>query len=349
MRARSTLVIVSLVALGLGATATSARASFHFMKVREVYAGSLLEAKADFVELQMYSVGQTVVSGKKLTLYDQAGKSRVCTIPQNVANGANQETILFATMEAQTAFGVNPDFLIPDFLSGAGGAVCFESPDCVSWGSFSGTTTSPAGTPKAGGITVGESIDRRTNISGDPSMLEAADDTDNSANDFEGEAPSPNPNGPLTLGTATCTAAGGGGTDTDEPSSKITAPKHRTAITTNDSTDFQGTAKDQGGEVARVDIALRQKISGGCKWWKGNKFVRGACAQKVFVAADGTKKWSYDLPRALKTTGDKIRNYILYSRATDVAGNVESEFLPGANKSKFEVFKPPIVCAPQPC
>src|SRR5688572_7817039 len=165
MKARSAIVVICMIAVGLGATATSAQGAFHLMKVREVYAGSLVDADADFVELQMYSAGQTLVGGHKLTLYDSSGMSRDCTIPQNVTNGANQETILLATTEAQSGLGTTADFTIPAFLSGGGGAVCFENVDCASWGSFSGATTSPAGTPE-GGIPIGESIDRRTNIAG---------------------------------------------------------------------------------------------------------------------------------------------------------------------------------------
>jgi hypothetical protein len=223
--------------------------------------------------------------------------------------------------------------------------VCFENVDCVSWGSFPGGAAATdqdggPGTPYGGGIPIGESIDRKL---GANNTLEAADDTNNSANDFEAEAASPNPNGPINLGSTTCTAAGGGGGDTFEPSSKITAPRHRTAIPTSEARNFKGTARDQGGSgVAEVDIALRQKRRGGCKWWNGSSFVSGSCNQKLFVMGNGDKKWSYTLSKKLRPTGGIIRNYILYSRATDGAGNVESDFLPKANKSKFEVFKPPV-------
>ncbi len=346
MRARSVLVVISLVGLGLGTATPSAEAQFHFMKVREVYAGSLLEANSEFVELQMYSALQTQVGGHKLHLYDQSGSSRACTIPTNVANGANQETILFATTQAQAQFSIQADFTIPAFLSPGGGAVCFENVDCASWGSFSGTTTSPAGTPEPGGIPNGESIDRRTDISGAPGTLENEDDTNDSANDFEAEGPTPNPNGAINLGPADCTQPGGGGTDTDVPSSKITAPKHRTAITTSESRNFQGTAKDQGGTVAKVEIALRQKRQGGCKWWNGSSFVARGCTERLFVTASGDKKWTYTLSKNLKRTGGRIKHYTLYSRATDAAGNIESEFVPQANLVRFEVYKPPITCGP---
>lgn len=351
MRARSALVVVSLVALSLGTAAPPAQGAQHFMKVREVYAGSLLDANADFVELQMYQVGQTVLTGHILLLYDQSGAHRDCTIPSNVTNGANQETILFATTQAQAAFGT-ADFTIPAFLNGDGGAVCWENFDCVSWGTFPGGASDingGPGTPEPGGISVGDAIDRRTDISGDPGMLEAADDTNNSANDFESEGPTPNPNGPVNLGTANCTPAGGGGGDTFTPSSKINKPKHKSDVLTSKSKKLSGTARDQGGSgVAKVEIALRQKLQGGCKWWNGSRFVNGGCNQKLFVMGNGEQSWKYTLSKRLKPTGDGIKNYILYSRATDGAGNVEPDFLPGRNKSKFEVIAPPKVCCAPP-
>jgi len=352
MRARSAIVVISLVGLGLVAASTPANAAFHFMKVREVHAGTLLEANADFVELQMYQAGQTLVGGHTLSLYDQTGASRACTIPQNVTNGANQETILFATTQAQTAFATNADFTIPAFLEHGGGAVCFENVDCVSWGSFPGGAAATdqdggPGTPFGGGIPIGESIDRKL---GANNTLEATDDTNDSANDFEAEAASPNPNGPVNLGSATCTPATEGGGDSFEPSSKITAPKHRTAVDVRKARKFQGKARDQGGSgVAEVEIALRQKLRGGCKWWSGSSFVKRGCSQKLFVEASGQKKWSYNVSKKLKPTGGRIRNYILFSRATDGAGNMETDFVPKGNKAKFEVFKGPITCGPKPC
>ena len=347
MRVRSMLVVLCLVGLSVGLNSPNAGAAFHVMKVREVYAGSSTQTNADFVELQMYhpTAPQNQVGGHKLRLYNAAGAMRECTIPQHVANGANQETILFATTEAQSAFGV-ADFTIPAFLSGSAGAVCFEGIDCVSWGSFPGgasDTDGGPGTPFPGGIPVGQSIDRKV---GTNNTLEAADDTNNSANDFEAEAPTPNPNGATNLGTTTCTEPTGGAGDTDEPKTKITAPKHRSAITVKQARNFQGTAKDQSGTVTKVEIALRQKLKGSCKWWHGSSFVAGSCSTRSFVMATGDKNWSYTLSRKLKPSNGRIRNYTLFSRATDATGNVESEFVPKANLVRFEVFKPPITCMP---
>lgn len=348
MRVRSALLVVAILS-GLLAASAPAGAVFHLMKVREVHAGTALDANADFVELQMYSAGQNQVANHKVKLYDANGAVRECTMPANVANPNNQETILLATTQAQTAYGT-ADFTIPAFLEHGAGAVCFEGIDCVSWGSFPGGAADEnggPGTPFAGGIPIGQSIDRKL---GANNSLEASDDTNNSANDFEAEAPSANPNGPVNLGSATCTPATGGGGDTFEPSSKITAPKHKTAVTQKDARNFQGTANDQGGAgVANVEIALRQKRSGACKWWNGSSFVSGGCTERVFVEAKGEQNWSYNVSKKLKPTGGTIKSYTLYSRATDGAGNAETEFVGKGNLSKFEVFKGPITCGPGPC
>jgi len=339
MKARSALVVLSLVGLSLVTAAAPAKAAFHFMKVREVHAGTLLEANADFVELQMYSAGQQFVGNHLLTLYDQNGASRECTIPQNVTNGANQETILFATTQAQTAFATNADFTIPAFLEHGGGAVCFENVDCVSWGSFPGGAAATdqdggPGTPFGGGIPIGESIDRKL---GANNTLEATDDTNDSANDFEAEAASPNPNGPVNLGSATCTPATEGGGDSFEPSSKITSPKHKTAVRTKEARNIRGTASDEGGSgVSKIEVALRQKAKNGCRWWNGKDFVKGGCGEKMFEPANGGQTWSFKAGK-LQPTGGRIKNYTLYSRATDGAGNVETDFEAGRNVSRFKI------------
>jgi hypothetical protein len=345
MRARSALVVILLVGAGLGTAAPSAKAAFHLMKVTEVFAGQTLQPNADFVELQMYSNGQIALSGHEIAFYAANGSATECTISQNVSNGANQAHILFATTEAQTAFGT-ADFTIPSLIDPAGGAVCFGlGVDCVTWGSFSGAVTDdkgPVTSPEAA-IPAGQSIHR--NLGAD-STLQAADDTNNSATDFDPVGETATANGPVNLGSLSCSPGGGGENDTKVPTTEITAPAHRTAITVRDARNFQGTAKDQGGSgVAKVEIALRQKRKDGCQWWNGSAFAKGSCAQKVFVEVTGdTSKWSYTLSKRVPTKN--VKHYRLYSRATDEAGNVESNFEAGRNLVKFQVFKPPITCGP---
>jgi hypothetical protein len=194
------LVVSSLVTAGLAVAPSAARADFHFMEVQEVSAGTIAHPNADFAELEMTQPNQGVVSGHQLILYDAAGSAMECTLPGNVPNDDLGHPVLIGTTEFQAneAFD-DPDFLIPPLLHSDGGAVCWEDIDCVSWGTFSGTTTHPAGTPEAGGIPPDQSIDRVA-------------DTNNSDTDFvDDPTPDPNANADSTLGTATCAPPGPGG------------------------------------------------------------------------------------------------------------------------------------------
>jgi hypothetical protein len=194
------LVLASILAGSLVAASSPAHADFHLMKVQEVFAGSGTDPSADFVELRMDSAGQNRVGGHVLYLFgapDVYGGSprHECTIPANVPNAALDDRILFATSQFTATA---PDFTIPPLLDGSGGAVCFENIDCVSWGSFAGATTSPSGTPFAGGIPPDQSINRQV-------------DTGNSATDFTAGAHSSEANGGGNLGTMTCGGAPGPG------------------------------------------------------------------------------------------------------------------------------------------
>ena len=208
MKARSALVIVSLVAGGLAMAAPSAEAVFHFMKVREVDAGTTLAVEADFVEIQMYQPGQNQIGDHPLHLYDASGARMDCEIPNDVTQAADNNRILFATEAAETALSVTADFTFPPLLHAEGGAVCFDSVDCVSWGTFAGSTTSPAGTPEPDGIPADSSIDR----TGPDATIDPAQDTNNSATDFETQPPDPETSALAPQSTAmTCQPGGGGG------------------------------------------------------------------------------------------------------------------------------------------
>src|SRR6478735_1902574 len=102
---RSLSVIVGLAAVLLGAREASA--SFHLMKVVEVYPGSPAAPAAQYVELQMYFGGQTFVGGTSVAIYSAANAELGrFTFPSSVANGADQSRILIATTQAQTFFNV---------------------------------------------------------------------------------------------------------------------------------------------------------------------------------------------------------------------------------------------------
>ena len=212
MRSRL-LAPFALVSLAVLLLPGAASASFHLIKVREVYPSAGNDA---YVVLQMYAGGQEFVGGHSLTSYDASGGLLdTSTFPGKVANGENQRTLLVGDDGVQTSFGVVPDLVDSGLsLAPAGGAVCWNAggtpADCVAWGSFSGKLVDPAGSPAApGGVPAGTAL-RRTISRACPTLLEEADDTDNSAADLLAVAPAPLPNSAVP-GERACGGAGGGG------------------------------------------------------------------------------------------------------------------------------------------
>ena len=206
------------VAWLLAFAAIPASANHHFMKVREVFAGAVGQPSAQFVELQMHAPGQTVMAGKQIVVYDAAGATiDTFTFPANVANGANQSSILIATTQAASFFGVTPDLTMTPVIPAAGGKVCFIRPspltvwDCVAWGNYTGSSTG-VGTPfnQAGGLVTGSSALRDISGGTNPNTLEAADDTNNSTADFDLADASPRNNAGATTTTAGQASVGGG-------------------------------------------------------------------------------------------------------------------------------------------
>jgi hypothetical protein len=210
MRCRGVLVGLLVGAATLLA-APAAEATFHEMWIREVYAGSTLRPSSAYVELQMWSSGQNSVGGHVLTTYGPGGGASTSTneFTQKVPNGANQSTILLATPEAESEFGLVADTgLASDKLDPDGGAVCWEDLDCVSWGSFSGALPSPAG-PPAPVIPSGMAL-RRTIAPLCPTALDGGDDRNDSAADFSVVFPAPRPNS-VAPSEQRCAAGGGEG------------------------------------------------------------------------------------------------------------------------------------------
>jgi hypothetical protein len=232
VRAVRIVVVAGLALAGLAFAAAPAQAIFHFMKIREVHEGG---ASADYVELQMYAGGQNFVSGHYLVAYDGGGTQFGPTyqFPSNAGNGENQRTILVAD---SNPIGVTPDFVISttNFLVGTGGSVCFidtlpsNGIDCATWGPTTMppmTNPSPVGTP-APPMSPGESLER-TIAPNCATLLEDADDTNDSATDFALAPPSPRNN--ATPPTETACGPGGGGAGGGGPDTKIDKkPKDKT-------------------------------------------------------------------------------------------------------------------------
>ncbi len=228
---RRFLLLFALASLGTAVMASSASATFHLQKVREISPGTDASSNS-YVEIQAYADFQNFLSlGAALHTCAQT-----CVSPQNftsfadVANGHSQDTVLFG--DSGMAAG-SKDFDVDLNLDAikAGGAVCYTSEvgfsDCVSWGTFNdnaglmtkyGTT---AGTP-APALTSGMAL-RRSISPGCPTSLEPSDDTDNSATDFSAATPNPRSNS-VTPTETPCAPMGGGAVP---PSTQAVAAKKK--------------------------------------------------------------------------------------------------------------------------
>jgi cysteine-rich repeat protein len=211
MRAKS--MSRAVVALLFAIAAFSAQATFHLVKVVEVFPGTAASPSAQYVVIQMYASGQEFVGGHAITVFNGAGTQvGTFTFAGNVGNGANQAKILIATPQAQAFFGVTPDLTMTAALISAGGKVCWAGTlDCVAWGAYTGGTAG-VGTPfnaSGGGLLSGRAAIRRLDIAGSASVLDAGDDTDNCANDFVSGLPAPRNNAGV-LGTVPAATCGNG-------------------------------------------------------------------------------------------------------------------------------------------
>jgi cysteine-rich repeat protein len=174
--------------LALLGVALPASATFHLIKIVEVFPGTAIAPNAQYVVIQMYASGQEFVAGHAITVFDRTGALvGTITFPGDVSNGASQARILIATSQAQTFFGVNADLVMSPALLSAGGKVCWANNiDCVSWGNYTGSNVG-VGTPfnaGGGGLTFGRAARRRLDIVAPNTTLNAGDDTNNSATDF---------------------------------------------------------------------------------------------------------------------------------------------------------------------
>lgn len=240
---RGTRFVAVLATMGVAMLlgAGSASATFHLIKIREVFPGSTAHPDSSYVELQSYFGLQNQVQMGELHVYNATGTDVSHFSPAGpVANSADNATVLIADSGFAAAFpGVTPDSVDSSLnLSPAAGAVCWpitEPPfeDCVSWGAFTGdamlaaTAGSPfQGSGAAGAIGDGSAIIR--SISGNcPTALEAADDTNNSAADFAEATPKPRPNSAAITEMACASAGGGGATIPPAATSKQNGKKKK--------------------------------------------------------------------------------------------------------------------------
>jgi hypothetical protein len=176
-----------------------AAATFHLMKIREVYPAG----NASYVVLQTLDIGESQLAGHRLITYNANGTiADNFNFPNNIkADAPNNTTVLVAGSGFAAAFpGKEVDEPNPAMsLSPGGGAICWidgEPPDCVAWGNFTGPL--PANTPplvtgnpaSPGGVTAGKALRRSIALSC-ATILEEADDRDDSSLDFSEQTPGP--------------------------------------------------------------------------------------------------------------------------------------------------------------
>jgi hypothetical protein len=179
--------------------ASSASASYHDNRIREVHETGI---NGDYVVLQAFSPGQNLVSGRQVVTYDGGGNPLSHVVLSNVQNASNQATILVGDDGVPGADATDPGFNVVN----TGGAVCFAEGtsiatdptgiDCIAYigtmltGFPAVPPASPYGTPfSLGGPNFdGQSIVRSIGR-GCGTLLEPADDTNNSAADFAFGAP----------------------------------------------------------------------------------------------------------------------------------------------------------------
>lgn len=165
------------------------------MNITQVYPGPVAHPESSYVELQMYAPEQNFVANHFVTLLDAEGNViKTLTFAEDLPSpSVTLQTILIGDDGVEAAFGVKPDLVDPGFkVPAAGGAVCWDTIDCASWGDFTGTTTPSSGVPAdPPGIPDGLALRRFISGGNCGNRLDGADDSNDSEEDFGDGAPSP--------------------------------------------------------------------------------------------------------------------------------------------------------------
>jgi hypothetical protein len=107
--------------------------------------------------------------------------------------------------------------------------------------------------------------------------------------------------------------------DSVKPTSGFTAKSARGAI---DGGLLRGRARDTGCGVNRVAVSLQLKKHGKCRNLGSAKKLgrRTSCNKRHWLAASGTSRWSFRVPKKLPKG-----RYVVRTRAVDFAGNLEGQ------------------------
>lgn len=112
-------VLTALLAL---VVALPASAAFHLFTINEAYSNA--SGTLQYVELTALAGGQQFTQGHTLVSSASGQPTRLFTLPANLPGDTSGRKMLFGTAGIQAAFGVMPDYIIPDgFLHTTAGTI----------------------------------------------------------------------------------------------------------------------------------------------------------------------------------------------------------------------------------
>jgi hypothetical protein len=201
--ARALVPALALVLAAFAAGAAPALASFHLIRVNEVFSNS--DGTLQYVELIAISDFQTFLSPTRVVAAnaDSSVANLVFDFVTSFPLLDNGETILLATAGFQAAAGFAPDFEIPDGrIFGTNGRVAFDQDfgpdvDAVAYGTYSGPNTgfgSPAAPLPDDGF---RSLTRVASTGNNAVDFAVADNSPRRNDGTNGQLPNPNAVGPV--------------------------------------------------------------------------------------------------------------------------------------------------------
>jgi hypothetical protein len=143
------------------------------------------------------------------------------------------------------------------------------------------------------------------------------------------------------------------GSDTSPPETSFHHPKHNQTLkykSPKARSIHVFVPKDPSAILSAQTALRRIKKGGACQWWDGNGWSPDSCSDaarldhwlstKKILTLSNKFIYEHILKEHLKPSmGTKIKKYVVYSRAQDGSGNMESVVELGRNKNKFEIEK----------
>jgi Ca2+-binding RTX toxin-like protein len=274
-----TAALTAAVSVGIVASASAAPQ----LLIREAHRGATSDG--DYVMLQMIADGQNILSGNYIDILNTDGQAQAEYPLPDVANGQNQRTVLIGNTGVPGA-----DFAQAGVALPTNGAVCLDTHmsydgtggfDCVAWGNFVGaihplsSPALPVALPGAG-LAPSQSL-VRTICRGSQTLLDAADDTNDSNADFALGAPIGTNNAAPPPTEAPCTAG---------TTAKTPAPPCAGKTTTIVGTESNDTLKGTPGADVISGLGGKDKIKG----LAGKDTVCGGAGKDTLVGGKGNDK-----------------------------------------------------------